>query len=148
MNSKSKVYFFFEDVKISIRNKSVLKKFVEALFKKERTKLEYVNYIFCSDKALLAINRKYLNKDYYTDVISFDLSEYGYPVQAEVYISSDRIRENAKLFKQPLSFELCRVIFHGALHLCGYNDKTKAEKTLMLKKEEYYSSKFKTFRFT
>jgi probable rRNA maturation factor len=142
MDSKSKVYFFFNDVKISIRNKSALKKFVEDIFKKEKIKLNSINYIFCSDKALLAINKKYLGKSDYTDIITFDLSEPAHPVQAEVYISTDRIKENAKSFNQSFSSEIYRVIFHGALHLCGYGDKKQSEKAKMKEKEDYYLFKF------
>ncbi|WP_366206997.1 rRNA maturation RNase YbeY [Flavihumibacter sp. CACIAM 22H1] len=110
------------------------------LFKKEKKSLELLNYIFCTDEYLLDINRSFLQHDYYTDIITFELAEKGEPTQGEVYISIDRVRDNAKLHGQSFQRELHRVIFHGALHLCGYRDKTKKEETLMRQKEEEYLS--------
>lgn len=96
-----------------------------------------MNYIFCSDTRLLEINKKFLNHDYYTDIISFDFSE-GVSTQAEVYISIDRVKENARGLGVSFKSELHRVVFHGALHLCGYGDKTKKARETMRKKEDYY----------
>jgi len=86
---------------------------------------------------LLAINREFLGHDYYTDIITFNLAEDS-KIEGEVYISLDRIRENARSLKQPLYVELHRVMFHGVLHLCGYRDKTKREIQLMREKESKY----------
>ncbi len=141
MPSKSKVCFFFQDVNPSLANRTGLKKYIQSVFKKEGRKLEFINYIFCSDKTLLRINREYLKHDLYTDIITFDLSETE-AVNAEIYISIDRIRENAGKFGISFKSELHRVIFHGALHLCGYNDKTKGEKAKMRGKEEFYLDKY------
>ncbi|KYP13572.1 MAG: hypothetical protein A1D16_05170 [Flavihumibacter sp. CACIAM 22H1] len=116
------------------------KSFLLQLFKKEKKSLELLNYIFCTDEYLLDINRSFLQHDYYTDIITFELAEKGEPTQGEVYISIDRVRDNAKLHGQSFQRELHRVIFHGALHLCGYRDKTKKEETLMRQKEEEYLS--------
>ena len=102
-----------------------------------------MNYIFCSDKQLLEINRKYLGKDYYTDIITFDLSDNKSYVRGESYISIERARDNAKALAIPFSAELHRVVFHGALHLCGYEDNTKKNILLMRKKEDYYLSLYK-----
>lgn len=96
-----------------------------------------MNYIFCSDKRILEINRQFLKHDYYTDIITFDLSE-SPKITAEIYISLDRVRDNAKTQATTLQSELHRVIFHGALHLCGYGDKTKEEVKIMRGKEEMY----------
>ena len=137
-SSKPKVCFFFENVKISLNNRSGLKKFIESIFRKEKKKLKSLNYIFCKDSHLLKINQEYLNHDFYTDIISFDLSEKEGGVLGEIYISIDRVRENSKKLGIPLSKELRRVIFHGALHLCGYRDNTYAEIIRMRKVEEYY----------
>jgi probable rRNA maturation factor len=137
MRSKSKVYFFFNKLAPALRKRTKLKKQIEAIFRLEGKKLGSINYIFCSDRELLKINRQFLHHDYYTDIISFDLSETS-SVKAEVYISVDRVRDNSKKMNLPVSFELRRVIFHGALHLCGYNDKGEADRQLMRKKEDYY----------
>ena len=103
----------------------------------ERKKLASINYIFCSDKKLLEINQQFLHHDYYTDIITFDLSESDY-TQAEIYISIDRVKENAQTETVSFKSELHRVIFHGALHLCGYKDKSKAEVFKMREKEAFY----------
>jgi probable rRNA maturation factor len=89
--------------------------------------IEMLQYIFCSDKYLLGINKSYLQHDYYTDIISFDLSETKGKLIGEVYISIDRVKDNAKTHKTSFKEELLRVIFHGALHFCGYKDKKPAE---------------------
>lgn len=137
MPSKSKVCFFFEEKGFSLQSRSELKDFIETLFKKEKKKLESINYIFCSDKRLLEINQQFLRHDYYTDIITFDLSETD-ATQAEIYISIGRVKDNAKTEGVSFKSELHRVIFHGALHLCGYKDKSKAETSIMRVKEESY----------
>jgi len=141
MPSKSKVCFFFQDVKINLTNRTQLKKYIESLFKRENKTLGSVNYIFCTDKALLEINRQYLSHDFYTDIITFDLSE-SKVIQAEIYISLDRVRENALNLGVSLKLELCRVIFHGVLHLCGFKDKSEKEKIKMREKEEFYLTRY------
>ena len=114
-----------------------LKSFIISLFKKEGKRVDAVNYVFCSDKRLLEINRKFLKHDYYTDIITFDLSESD-KVSAEIYISLDRVRDNAKTVGTTIQSELHRVIFHGALHLCGDGDKKKEEVRIMREKEDQY----------
>ena len=126
---------FLESLVLKDRRK--LKDFLVRLFKKEGRSLAELQYIFCSDKYLLAINRQYLNHDYYTDIITFDLSEKNHPINAEIYISVDRLRENAQNYDSSLKKELHRVMFHGALHLCGYKDKTAPQKAEMRKMEEF-----------
>ena len=138
MPSKSKVYFFFNKKLAAFRNRNVLKKHIESIFRRENKELAQLNYIFCSDNELLKINRKYLGHDYYTDIITFDLSDSKTEISGEVYISVDRVKDNAKQLGESINTELARVIFHGALHLCGYRDKSKGEKSLMRKKEDEY----------
>jgi probable rRNA maturation factor len=123
---------------VSLKDRTLLRQFLVSLFKKEGKKLGDLQYIFCSDDYLLDINRQYLNHDYYTDIITFDLSEKGHPINAEIYISVDRVRDNAREFGNSVRKELHRVIFHGALHLCGYKDKTPAQQKEMRKMEEKY----------
>ena len=139
--SKSKVYFFYE-TPLRLRDRTALKKFIMSIFKLEGQELSSLNYIFCSDKKLLEINRQYLKHDFYTDIITFPLSGPEMPVEAEIYISVERVRENARDLGGSFSTELHRVIFHGALHLCGYGDKSNKEKEEMRGKEDYYLRKF------
>lgn len=135
--SKSKVYFFYQGVKSGLQSRTKLKKFIELIFKNEGRPLLSINYIFCTDKALLEINKQFLKHDFYTDIITFDLSESD-EIAAEIYISVDRVRDNASLLGVSFKSELHRVIFHGALHLCGYSDKTKDQKAEMRGKEDFY----------
>ena len=123
---------------IVLRDRTRLKRFLASLFKKEKKRLGELQYIFCSDDYLLQINRQYLNHNYFTDIVTFDLSEKDQLINAEIYISVDRVRENAREFGSSLRQELHRVMFHGALHLCGYKDKTIAEKKIMRKMEDKY----------
>ena len=141
-NPSSKVHFFSDSVTVSLQEKTRLKVFIESLFKKEKTKLVSLNYIFCSDARLLVINQDFLNHDDYTDIITFDLSEPGSGTTGEIYISIDRVRENARLHNTTIKEELHRVLFHGALHLCGYRDKTASEKVLMRSKEDFYLKRY------
>jgi probable rRNA maturation factor len=140
--SQSKICFFFQDTNPTLPNRTGLKSFIQSIFGSEKKKLGSLNYIFCTDKALLEINRQFLQHDYYTDIISFELSGKGDPIQAEIYISVDRVKENALTHGVSFRSELHRVIFHGALHLCGYRDKKKPEKALMTQKEDQYLSSY------
>ena len=140
-SSESKIYFFFK-TPVTLRDRRRLKTFIEAIFKKEKRKLQSLNYIFCTDKELLKINRQYLHHDFYTDIISFELSAKGLPVEGEIYISIDRVKDNARLLGEPYYQELHRVIFHGALHLCGYRDKSKTEIMEMRKGESKYLAEY------
>jgi rRNA maturation RNase YbeY len=124
--------------KISLKDRQILKNTLTTLFQKEGKKLVELQYIFCSDDRLLEINRQFLQHDYFTDIITFPLSEPGQPITAEIYISVDRVRENARQFGNTIQQELLRVIFHGALHLCGYGDKTPQEEKKMRHMEEKY----------
>jgi probable rRNA maturation factor len=119
-------------------NRTACKSFLSQLFRKEKRRLSSLTYIFCSDDYLLDINRRHLQHDYYTDIISFELSGAGKPVVGEIYISIDRVRDNALQLNEAFKRELHRVIFHGALHLCGFRDKTDKESQLMRKMEDKY----------
>lgn len=141
MPSPPNVFFFYETAPFRFEQRTRLKLFIESLFRREKKKLGSINYIFCSDKRLLEINRQYLRHDYYTDIITFDLSS-GAATEAEVYISIDRVRDNARRLNQPFRKELLRVIFHGALHCCGYGDKTESEERVMRNKEDQYLALF------
>ena len=140
-----KVFFFNADIKAKVSDKTSIKKLIGLLFKNEKASFDRVNYIFCSDKYLLEINREFLEHDTLTDIITFPLSTSGLPISAEIYVSIKRVQENAKLFNVSYENELLRVIIHGALHLCGYNDKKKVDKLHMRNKEDFYIKNFKRF---
>ena len=132
------IVFRYADRSLQLPGKTFLKSFIGTIFSKEKKQLASITYVFCSDDYLLQMNRDFLHHDYYTDILTFRLSEPGYPIVAEVYISLDRVRENACTHDVTYKQEALRVIFHGALHLCGYADKKKSEITLMREKEEQY----------
>lgn len=117
---------------------------LEQLFTDENKEVETLDIIFCSDPYLLQINQQYLAHDYFTDIITFDLSNPGAGIVGEIYISVDTAKTNAKVFKTLLDNELSRLIIHGALHLCGYTDKKSAEKRAMTDKENQYLSLLET----
>lgn len=119
------------------RNRSRVKALVEELFRKEKKKLEQLSVILCSDEFLLDMNRSFLKHDYYTDIITFDLGD-GNGINGELYISIDRVVENAVELEVDRRDELHRVIFHGCLHLCGYKDKLNRDRVEMRSKEERY----------
>lgn len=137
----SPVSFFYE-TPLTLRHRTALKSFIQNIFKKEKTKLSGLNYIFCTDDRLLEINRQYLQHDYYTDIITFELSVPGAPVEGEIYLSVDRVKDNALTHETSFNRELHRVIFHGVLHLCGYKDKTTAQEKLMREKENFYLDRY------
>jgi rRNA maturation RNase YbeY len=136
-NSTPPIHFHFL-LPVSFSQRTLVKEVIRDLFRKEKTKLEQLRYIFCSDEYLLQINKEHLNHNYYTDIITFDLSETPNAVTGEIYISVDRVRDNAQNYEVSFKNELLRVIFHGALHLCGYKDKNSKEEQLMRKAEDKY----------
>lgn len=142
MTRNTPVYFFFNKQKFNFKRRTELKKFIFKLFKKEGFYLEEIRFVFCSDKELLKINTEFLNHRFLTDIITFDLSSSKGMVNAEVYISIDRVRENSRIYQVSFKQELHRVIFHGALHLCGFRDKSRRDKGEMTAKEDYYLKKY------
>ncbi len=141
------VYFHYHLVNFRLPDSSDVKLVLWKLFKQESKNLQRLDFILSSDAYLLELNQAYLQHDYFTDVITFDysdqsLSDKERAVIGEVYISLDRVRENAKDYGVTAGRELRRVILHGALHLCGYNDSNKAQKAEMTAKEDYYLSLF------
>jgi probable rRNA maturation factor len=128
---------FHQLVKVNLQNRKALKTYIPEIFKKEGKTLQALSYIFCSDDYLLDVNNNFLQHDFYTDIITFDLSESKTsPIIGEIYVSIDRVKENAITHQTTFELELHRVIFHGALHLCGYKDKTKKDASLMRDMEE------------
>ncbi len=124
---------------IVLAKRKELKAFIESMVEMEGKQADTLGFIFCSDDYLLKINKDYLKHDYYTDIITFDLSEPGKGIiSGEIYISVDTVRDNALRFKTTIVQELHRVIFHGVLHLCGYSDKTKTQQLVMREMEDKY----------
>jgi len=132
------VNFFEEDISYKLKNKSQVRRWITETILTEGYRLKELNYIFCSDVYLLQINQQYLNHDTYTDIITFDNSEEERSIVGDIFISIDRIRENAAKFNVSETDELHRVIIHGALHLLGYGDKKPADKKMMTEKEDFY----------
>jgi len=136
----NEIRFFLEDCKYRILDKQLIKNWLSETLILENKILGYINIIICTDNYLYELNQKYLAHDTLTDIITFDLSE-GYILLGEIYISIDRIKENARKFNVAVKDELHRVMVHGVLHLCGYKDKTKKDKEQMTIKEDFYLSK-------
>ena len=135
------VRFNYADRTLPFSPKSALKELVKTIFFTENIEVIHVDYIFCSDQYLLELNKKILNHDYYTDIITFPLHDPGMPIQAEIYVSIDRVKDNASTLNNHFREEVARVIAHGALHLCGYKDKSKKDISLMREKELLYIQK-------
>lgn len=135
---RNKIGFHFLNPVPQLQNRRKLKLFIEELFANENRELAQIDYIFCSDSYLLQLNQQHLQHDTLTDIITFELSNRTESVVSEIYISAERVKENAQKFETTFAHELHRVIFHGALHLCGYKDKTRKEQELMRQKEEQY----------
>ena len=133
------IHFHQEDIFFQIQNIKALRSWIANSIFKENKSVGQLSFIFCSDNYLLKINKKYLNHDFFTEVISFDHSEENH-ISGDIYISIDRVKENAKEFGYSLKDELHRIIIHGLLHLLGYSDKTQELKATMKEKEDFYLS--------
>jgi rRNA maturation RNase YbeY len=135
------ICFYNEDVNYVLVFKRKICSWLQLVIEQEQKKVGNISYIFCSDDYLLLMNKQYLNADYFTDVITFDYTE-ELLISGDIFISVDRVKENAKEYGQKYFQEMIRVILHGVLHLCGYKDKTKQEMKQMREKEDYYLQKF------
>lgn len=130
----NQIKFHYEEVDFELEN---YKRIAEVLYEfslKENSLCEEINYIFCTDDFLLDLNRQYLRHDYYTDILSFQMD--NDPIQGDIYISIDRVRDNAKSLNVDFNTEMLRVISHGILHFLGYKDKTEEEQKEMRAKED------------
>ncbi len=130
------IYFFSEEIHFELKEKLNRKRWLKNIATKAGFKIKELNYVFCSDEYLYQMNLEYLNHETYTDIITFDNSEKEFDLSGDIFISIDRVNENAKTHNQEIETELSRVLAHGLLHLMGYKDKTKEESTLMRQKEE------------
>lgn len=123
----------------SLKTETAVTKCVKALVNQELRKIGDITFVFCDDNYLHKINLEFLDHDTYTDIITFDYSV-GNEVISEIYISIDRVEENAKKYSQTFENEIHRVMIHGVLHLCGYKDKLAEDKQIMRDKENHYLS--------
>ncbi len=138
--------FFSEDKSFVLQNKKSIRRLLELLCEGESKKISFINCIFCSDKYLLEINKKYLKHNQLTDVITFDYTPKRDSLEGDVYISVDRVKVNAKNYNVGFKEEIVRVIIHGVLHLVGFLDKSKKEKKIMRSKENKYLSLYKDLK--
>jgi probable rRNA maturation factor len=134
------MHFFSQDIPFKLRGSRKIASWVKSTLKREGLKLRELNFVFCSDEYLSALNTHYLKHKSLTDIITFDNSDEPNVIEGDVFISIDRVRENAKELAVSVNDELHRVIIHGVLHLAGYSDKTPAKKKVMRKKEDAYLS--------
>ena len=132
-----RVSFHYDIEKFRLRESRIVKKILNRIVSDARLRTGIIDIIMTTDEKLHGINKEFLGHDYYTDVIAFNYNK-GNTVNGEIYISVDRVRQNAKKFNVPLRTEIRRVIFHGLLHLCGYDDRTEGEKNKISEMEEMY----------
>ncbi|GAB1463114.1 rRNA maturation RNase YbeY [Pedobacter sp. UBA4863] len=137
----SKINFFTEDLTYNLKGKIAIKKWLQETIVAEGYQLAELNFIFCSDEYLLRVNQDFLQHDYYTDVITFDNSEELKTILGDIFISIDRVKDNANQNNATTHDELCRIMVHGLLHLLGYRDKTQKAKKEMTAKEDFYLAK-------
>ncbi len=132
------IHFHTEEISFTLKNKTHLKKWISTAIEQNERKIGEISFVFCSDRYLLSINQKYLKHDTYTDIITFDYSKSstGLPISGDIFISLERVKENAKKFSKKTDEELHRVMIHGILHLLGFKDKTAEQKKEMREAEE------------
>jgi rRNA maturation RNase YbeY len=140
---KSLIQFFAEDVEHELPNPTKVRRWLKFVIDQEEYDLNSLNYIFCSDEYLLNMNREHLDHDYYTDIITFDTSDDAKLIEGEIYISIERVNENAATNQVKEEEELRRVMVHGVLHLLGYKDESDMEKEKIRDKEDYYLKNYK-----
>ena len=133
---KENINFFFEDITEPNLDYEKINVWLSSLIKINQFKLEEINYILCSDEYLLKVNQDFLDHDYYTDIITFDNSEEEVVIESDIFVSVDRVEDNAKELKEEFSKEIIRVLAHGVLHLLGFKDKTEDDANEMRKQEE------------
>ena len=134
-SKKGKIYFFTEDIEFKLDEKKKLEQWIHNTTGEYSFILDNINYIFVSDSYLLDINKKYLNHKTLTDIITFDNSFFNLGLAGDIYVSIERVRENAVKYKVDFQEELCRVMIHGLLHLCGFKDKNVSDKEKMIDAE-------------
>ena len=145
------IEYYLQDCDLKLKNKEQLSKWIEETIENENREGGIISVIFCSDDYLLEVNKKYLNHDYYTDIITFDYADselVGAPVSGDLFISIDTVARNAFEYKVQFKTELHRVIIHGILHLLEYKDKTADESLMMRSKEDFYLERLESIAKT
>jgi len=137
------INYFSQKPRFRLKNPSKTSSWIKKTIKSEGATLISLNYIFCTDEYLREMNIRFLNHKTYTDIITFNYNPSETEIEGEIYISIDRVHENAEIFNIDFPTELNRVIIHGVLHLLGYNDKNKSQKKAMREKEDSYLSLLK-----
>ncbi|MFD2573677.1 rRNA maturation RNase YbeY [Spirosoma soli] len=137
------IRFFNEDVTYKLPQKQATRQWLKQQAEGEGYAVGDLNYIFCSDQYVLQVNRDYLQHDYYTDIITFDQSEDEGKIEGDIFISVERVADNARQMGASAEQEMRRVLAHGLLHLCGYGDKTDEEVTQMRAKEDKWLENWK-----
>ncbi|MDA0193695.1 MAG: rRNA maturation RNase YbeY [Bacteroidetes bacterium] len=132
----SKIHFFYEEVSFRLEHKKIIRHWIESIILSHNKVLQSINYIFCSDDYLFELNRKYLYHDTLTDILTFDNSNDPNVIEGDIFISTDRVSENSIDLGYLFEKELHRVMIHGILHLMGYSDKTKDQKSVMRENED------------
>jgi rRNA maturation RNase YbeY len=140
-NTEQTIDFFEADIEYQLDRPDDIRLWLTNLVIEEKCGIEKIQYIFCTDEYLLGINKQYLEHDYYTDIITFPINNSKTAIKSDIYISVDRVIENAKSYGVSTTQECYRVIAHGLLHLCGYDDATDDEKKIMRERENYYLDK-------
>lgn len=137
---RAAIRYFSEDTNFTIQHPRTTARWLKSVASHEKVELGEINFIFCSDAYLADLNREYLSHDYYTDILTFDNMSGDEPISGDIYISVDRVRDNAAGFGVSFDEELHRVMVHGILHLIGYSDKSMTKRKVMKKKEDAYLS--------
>lgn len=130
------IHYFSNQIDFKLKNQRKTTLWIASVAKKEKKAIGEISYVFCSDEYLLSLNQQFLKHNTFTDIMTFDYSEGKKELSGEIYVSIDRVADNAAKFKTDFQDELHRVMIHGVLHLAGYKDKKSVEKALMRKKEE------------
>lgn len=130
------IHLFSEKTTYKLNQVARRKRWIKSIIQAANHRLQELNFIFCSDEYLLEVNKNYLQHDYYTDIITFDTSEKEEMIAGDIFISIDRVKDNAESLKIPFDTELNRVLIHGVLHLLGYSDKSPKDKAKMTAKED------------
>jgi rRNA maturation RNase YbeY len=137
----SPIQFFSEDIQFTLKKKTNIRKWLKEVIREEKKTPWYINFIFCSDDYLLELNKSYLQHETLTDILTFPYLDDPDTISGDIFISIERVKENADKFRQNFEKELQRVMVHGVLHLTGYSDHEKKKKKIMTEREDYYLGK-------
>ncbi len=135
----AKINFYNQEIDFRLKEKAKIRRWISQVVENECKTIGEISYVFCTDTYLLDINQQYLKHNTYTDIVTFDYSEEG-KISGDLFISVERVTENAQRFSVNFEHELKRVLVHGILHLCGYKDKSEEDEKVMRAREDYYLS--------